>query len=148
VPWLRRLVAGLSPRRSRFAPESVHVGFVVGKVALGLFFEFFGFPLSVSFHRGSPYTYICGMDDRPFGGRSSETQSYTIDMNNNNIDALTLHMLHRFHSFIFPLGFQLEHRAPLGVSVIAHTSRHTVGLLWTSDQPVAENSTYTRQHNI
>jgi hypothetical protein len=30
----------------------------------------------------------------------------------------------------------------------SHTYRHTVGLLWTSDQPVAEASTYTRQHNI
>jgi hypothetical protein len=25
--------------------------------------------------------------------------------------------------------------------------RHTVGLLWTSDQPVSETSTYTGQHN-
>jgi hypothetical protein len=30
----------------------------------------------------------------------------------------------------------------------SHTIRHTVGLLWTSDQPVAEASTYTRRHNI
>jgi hypothetical protein len=30
----------------------------------------------------------------------------------------------------------------------SHTIRHTVGLLWTSDQPVAETSTYTGQHNI
>jgi hypothetical protein len=44
------------------------------------------------------------------------------------------------HSLIFRLGFQLEHRAPLGVSVITHAIRHTVGLLWTSDQPVAETS--------
>ena len=29
VPWLRRLVAGLSPRRTGFDPGSVHVGFVV-----------------------------------------------------------------------------------------------------------------------
>jgi hypothetical protein len=29
-----------------------------------------------------------------------------------------------------------------------HTYRHMVGLLWTSDQPVAETSTYTGQHNI
>jgi hypothetical protein len=29
-----------------------------------------------------------------------------------------------------------------------HTIRHTIGLLWTSDQPVAETSTYTGQHNI
>jgi hypothetical protein len=35
VSWLRRLVAGLSPRRPEFDPESVHVGFVVDKVALG-----------------------------------------------------------------------------------------------------------------
>jgi hypothetical protein len=30
----------------------------------------------------------------------------------------------------------------------SHTYRPTVGLLWTSDQPVAEASTYTGQHNI
>jgi hypothetical protein len=57
------------------------------------------------------------------------------------------------HSFIhssihFSLGSQLEHKAPFGVSVITHTFRLTVGLLWTSDQPVAETSTYTGQHNI
>jgi hypothetical protein len=34
VPWLRSLVAGLSPRR----PGSVQVGFVVDKVALGQVF--------------------------------------------------------------------------------------------------------------
>jgi hypothetical protein len=38
VPWLRRLVAGLSPRRTGFDPGSVHVGFVVDKVALGQVF--------------------------------------------------------------------------------------------------------------
>jgi hypothetical protein len=38
VPWLRRLVAGLSPRRPRFDPGPVHVGFVVDKVALGQVF--------------------------------------------------------------------------------------------------------------
>ena len=38
VPWLRRLVAGLSPRRSGFDPDSVHVGFVVDKVTLGQVF--------------------------------------------------------------------------------------------------------------
>jgi hypothetical protein len=30
----------------------------------------------------------------------------------------------------------------------SHTIIHTVGLLWTSDQPLAETSTYTGQHNI
>jgi hypothetical protein len=39
VPWLRRLVAGLSPRRFGFDPGSVHVGFVVDKVALGQVFS-------------------------------------------------------------------------------------------------------------
>jgi hypothetical protein len=35
VPWLRRLVAGLSPRRPGFEPRPVHV---VDKVALGQVF--------------------------------------------------------------------------------------------------------------
>jgi hypothetical protein len=53
------------------------------------------------------------------------------------------------HSFIhFPVGSQLGHRTAVGVSVNTHTIRHTVGLLWTSDQPVAEASNYTGQHNI
>jgi hypothetical protein len=51
-----------------------------------------------------------------------------------------------FLSLIFL--FSLENRAPFGVSVIAHTIRHTAGLLWTSDQPVAETSTHTGQHKI
>jgi hypothetical protein len=34
VPWLRRLVTGLSSRRPWFDPGSVHVGFLVDKVAL------------------------------------------------------------------------------------------------------------------
>jgi hypothetical protein len=38
VPWLRLLVACLSARRPGFAPRSIHVGFVVGKVALGQIF--------------------------------------------------------------------------------------------------------------
>jgi hypothetical protein len=38
VPWLRRLAASLSPRRPGFDPGSVHVGFVVNKVALGQVF--------------------------------------------------------------------------------------------------------------
>ena len=38
VSWLRRLVAGLSPRRPGFDSGSVHVGFVVDKVSLGQVF--------------------------------------------------------------------------------------------------------------
>jgi hypothetical protein len=50
-----------------------------------LFSEFFGFPLSMSFHRGSSYSYIIwGMNNMPVGGRSSETSSHPIDMNKNN----------------------------------------------------------------
>jgi hypothetical protein len=51
VPWLRRLVAGLPLRRPGFDPGSVHVRFVVDKVALGqVFLRVVGLPLSVSFH--------------------------------------------------------------------------------------------------
>jgi hypothetical protein len=54
VPWLRQLVARLLRRRPVFDPGSVHVGFVVDKVALGQGFpEYFGLPQSVSFHRCS-----------------------------------------------------------------------------------------------
>jgi len=35
VPWLRRLRAGLSPRRLVFDASSVHVRFVIDKAALG-----------------------------------------------------------------------------------------------------------------
>jgi hypothetical protein len=34
VPWLRRLVAGLSLQRPGFAPPSIHVGFMVDKLGL------------------------------------------------------------------------------------------------------------------
>jgi hypothetical protein len=37
--------------------------------------------------------------------------------------------------------------SPFGVSG-SHTYRHTVGLLWTRDQSVAEASTYTGYHNM
>jgi hypothetical protein len=54
VPWLRQLVTGLSPRRPGFNPGSVHVGFVVDKVALGQGFpQVLQFPLSISFHQCS-----------------------------------------------------------------------------------------------
>jgi hypothetical protein len=54
-------------RRSLTAEDRVRswvnpcVGFVVEKVALGqVFSEFFGFPLSISFRRGSPNSYHLG----------------------------------------------------------------------------------------
>jgi hypothetical protein len=65
MPWLRRSVAGFSPRRPGFAPGSVHVEFVVDKVALGQIFL-----LSISFCRCSPYwCVIWGMNNRPVSGR-------------------------------------------------------------------------------
>jgi hypothetical protein len=69
---------------------------------------------------------------------------YHLDVLLKHISSLILIIHHHY----FPLGSQLEHRAPFGASVITHTIIHTVGLLWTSDQPVTEASTYTGQHNI
>jgi hypothetical protein len=58
---------------AQFAPASLHVGFVVDKVALG---QLLGCPLSISFHHGTPFSYIIwGMNSRPVGGCSSETVS-------------------------------------------------------------------------
>jgi hypothetical protein len=52
--WLRRLVTGLLPRRSVFAPGSVHVGFVMDKVTLGqVLLRVLRFPLSVTFLHSS-----------------------------------------------------------------------------------------------
>jgi hypothetical protein len=62
VPWFRRLIAGFSPRRTGFAPVSVHLGFVVDKVTMGqVFFRVLHVLIS------SGVWKICG--------RNSETQS-------------------------------------------------------------------------
>jgi hypothetical protein len=56
---MAQVVAGLSPWRSRFTARSVHLGFVVDKVALGLiFFEFFSFSQSISFLCSPPLSHI------------------------------------------------------------------------------------------
>jgi hypothetical protein len=47
-------------RRHGFAPGSVHVGFVVDKVVLGQDVFRVHFPLSISFHRESPYSCHVG----------------------------------------------------------------------------------------
>jgi hypothetical protein len=62
VPWMRSLVAGLSPRRPGFAPGSIHMGFVVDKVSLGqVFLRVLRFyPVNISFHRRSPNSYHLG----------------------------------------------------------------------------------------
>jgi hypothetical protein len=68
---------GLCPRCSRWNLRWTHWKWN------RFFSDFFGFPLSVSFHRGSPHSYITWeTNNRLVGGRSSETQSHPIDMNN------------------------------------------------------------------
>jgi hypothetical protein len=48
MPWLRSLVVGPSPRRPGLAPGSIHVGFVVDKVAVGqIFLRGLRFSLSI-----------------------------------------------------------------------------------------------------
>jgi hypothetical protein len=47
-----------------------------------VFSEFFGFPLSKPFHRGSPYSYIIWrINKSPAGGQNSEVSSHPIKMN-------------------------------------------------------------------
>jgi hypothetical protein len=54
MPWLKRLVAGLSLRR----PGLIHVGFVVDKVALGqVSLRVLRFFLPISFYHCSIFTY-------------------------------------------------------------------------------------------
>jgi hypothetical protein len=58
---------------SRIRDRSVHVEFVVNKVALGRFF--FSNSVLRSHHSSvAPYAYVIwGITSRPFGGRSSDT---------------------------------------------------------------------------
>jgi hypothetical protein len=80
--WLRRLVVHLSLWRPGFGPRLFHVVSVVAdKVALGIL----RFHHIQHYSTCPPYSYIMwGMNNRPFGGRSSGTYSHSIDINNNN----------------------------------------------------------------
>jgi hypothetical protein len=75
VPWLKRLVADISPRRAELAPGPVHVGFVVHSVALRqVFLRVLRFTLSISSRHGSSHSYITwGMNSRSVNTRSSAT---------------------------------------------------------------------------
>jgi len=58
VPWPTHLVTRLSSQRPGFSPRLVHVGFVMGSVALGHgFLPVHQFSLSLSFHHCS--IFIC-----------------------------------------------------------------------------------------
>jgi hypothetical protein len=83
---IRWLVTGLSPRRPRYTPRSVHAGFVVDKVAEGqTFLQVLQFSLSISFHCNSSCSQIIReMNNRPVGGHSSETPSHPINMSNKS----------------------------------------------------------------
>jgi hypothetical protein len=74
VSSLRRLVAGLSPRRPGFDPRSVHVGFVVDQVALGQDFprvlrfspvSFFPPVLHYTEKRKTLIIFITGLHNKP-----------------------------------------------------------------------------------
>jgi hypothetical protein len=75
----------LRTRGPWFAPGLVHVGFVVELLALGQIFlrVFLSSPVSIIPPWLSPYSYIIlEMNKRPFFGRSSETWSHPLQMNN------------------------------------------------------------------
>lgn len=59
--WLRRLVAGVSPRRPRFDPSSIHVRVVEKKTLEQGFLRVPLFSLSSSFHISSILVLFCMM---------------------------------------------------------------------------------------
>jgi hypothetical protein len=82
MPWLSRLVAGLPPRRPGIDPGSVHVGFVLDKVALGdvfprvLHFYPINFIPPVLHYTEKPkklIIFITGLHHKPQGGGASVT---------------------------------------------------------------------------
>jgi hypothetical protein len=86
MPWLRRLVVGLSPWTPGFTPGYVHCDMWWTTWQWDrVFSKFFTILLSVSFHRDSPYPYIiCGINNTPIGSQSSEILSHPIDIINMN----------------------------------------------------------------
>jgi hypothetical protein len=66
VPWLRRLVAGFSPRRPDFDSGLVRVGFVVDKVTVGQVF-----PPSTSV-----FLYKCHSTGAPLHGKKGKITNH------------------------------------------------------------------------
>jgi hypothetical protein len=79
APKLRRLFAGLPRWKPGFAPGSIHVGFVVDKVAWTQVFLRVFQPSNFNILRWLSIC-ICDVEDdnKPVGGRSSETQSHPL----------------------------------------------------------------------
>jgi hypothetical protein len=85
MPWLRGLVANLSPRSPGFAPRSVHMRFVVDKVAPGEILRFIRFPpVNIIPPWLSIFMYNLKDEQRPVSGRGSRSLTHSIDMKNNN----------------------------------------------------------------
>jgi hypothetical protein len=70
-----------------------------------------------------------------------------LSYNRATVEILT-HVYISIHSFTGAYSPGWTFGLPFRGFLITHTYRHTAGLLWTSDQPVAETFTYTGQHNI
>jgi hypothetical protein len=73
--------------------------------------------------------------------------SYKISYMFHQLFILKFTFLSFDYSFMF-LSFPTWNIGPLSGFLLSHIQRYMVRLLWTSDQPVAETSTYTGQHNI
>jgi hypothetical protein len=82
----------LSPRRSRFTPRSVRVGYVVDKVVLGQVFSSRVLRVSpVSIIPPRIPILIWEVNNRPVRHRSSETYSHPIERNNNTYKSVPKH---------------------------------------------------------
>jgi hypothetical protein len=98
MPWLKRIVACLPPRRHWFAAGLGHVGFVTDKVSL-VFSEFFLFVLSLSSHRGFPRSYRLGVEQYPgwwphFGG--------IVSPHRHGQQQIQIQLIHSFPLIFFP----------------------------------------------
>jgi hypothetical protein len=85
VPWLGRLVTIFPPRRPGFEPGSVHVGFVVDKVALWQVFPPSSSVFFCQYHHSTrvPYPHIIWRkNNRSVGDRSWETWSHPMGKEN------------------------------------------------------------------
>jgi hypothetical protein len=84
VPWLRWLVAGLSPQRPGLHLSQSMWDLWWIKLRWDRFSLSSSVPLSISFHRDSQFSYIIlEMNNRPTTGCSSETWSNPNDINNS-----------------------------------------------------------------